>query len=251
MSLSFDALPRNIQLSLCLPFADITQVPAAGDLTHDFAKPMNPTTLARENWHTFTLAGGTIAWTNLVTGQPYIDLTRATPDYLSCPNASTQDLGFTSEEFSAGIWINADLMAAATEYFLFSRSNNTDDGWDFKFVEDVLTFTTYQAGPASQVSTSLTGKIVVGTWALVGFSRGGTGLGDTKIFVNGVDVTAIGAAHTDPDASAEIMYIGADNTPGNGFDGKMDKPIIVAEKALTADEWYSIYLADRKRFGLA
>ncbi|RLF03032.1 MAG: hypothetical protein DRJ64_08715, partial [Thermoprotei archaeon] len=148
-----------------------------------------------------------------------------------------------------GIWINADLMAAATSYYLFSRGLASTDGWAFYFVEDVLTFETNQAG-ATQVSTSLPGIIATSGWYLVGFSRGGTGAGDTIIIVNGVDVTDVGAAHVNPLTSARDIYIGADDTPGNVFDGKLAKPIITAERALTETEWKSIFMADRKKFGL-
>jgi len=248
MSVGFDKLPRNLQLALYLPFADPDTAPAAGSITHDFAKPMDPTTLGREDWHTFTLTGGTISWGNLVTGQPYIDFTRATPDYLSCTNALTTDLGFTTETFSGGMWINADLMAAATKYALFNRADDSLDGWSFYFTEDVLTFTTYNAGPASQDTTSLTGKITTGTWYLVGFSRSATAV--ATIYVNGVDVTDTAGTHIDPAACTEVMYIGCDNTPGNGFDGKMVLPMIWAERALDSDEWYRVYLSQRKMLRL-
>lgn len=250
MSLGFDKLPRNMNLALCLPFEDQPTAIAAGNITHDFAKPMNPTTLASENWHEFTLAGATIAWSNRVNGQPYIELTRATPDYLSCPAASTEDLNFQTETFSAGIWIYADALAGATSYYLFSRGLASTDGWNFYTTADVLTFETNQAG-ATQVTTSAAAKITTATWYLVGVSRGGTAAGNTRIYVNGVDVTSTQGAHTNPLTSARICYIGVDNTPGNGFDGKLAIPQIWAEKSLTVAEWKQVYMAQRKMFGLA
>lgn len=247
MTVSFDKLPKNLNLALYLPFADADETPAAGDLTHDFAKPIDPTTLAREQWHTFTLAGGTIAWSNLVTGQPYLEFTRATPDYLSCVAANSNDLDFLTEDFSGGMWIYPDAVAGATSYYLFSRGLVSVDGWAFYFTADVLTFETNQTPAATQVTTSAAAKIAAAGWYLVGFSRDGAA---TRIYVNGVDVTSVAGNHVNPTTAPRVCYIGADDTPGNGFDGKMSTPMIWAEKALSTVEWYQVYLAGRKMFGL-
>jgi|GEM_PF-5050918 len=241
MSLSFDKYVLHHNLALYLPLDDqpVAVVPGT-TLTHDRAKPLNPTTLPRESHHSFTLTGATIAVGSLASGQPYIDLTRAAPDYLTCPNVDSQDLNFQAELFSVGILINADALAAATTYYLFSRGLAANDGWAFYLIEDVLYFATYQGG-ASQVSNSIVAAVATGGWYLVGVSRGGVGAGDTFLCVNGVDVTDTGVAHTDPLTSARPINIGADQTPGNGFDGKFSIPMIWAEKALTVEEWKQLY----------
>ena len=248
MSLGFDSYVLHHNLALYLPLDDqpVAVVPGT-TLTHDRAKPLNPTTLPREDHHTFTLTGATIAVGSLASGQPYIDLTRATPDYLTCPNADSQDLDFQAELFSVGIWMNADALVAATTYYLFSRGLAANDGWAFYLIEDVLYFGTYQGG-FSQVSNSIVAAVATGAWHLVGVSLGGTAAGDTLISVDGNDVTDVGAAHANPLTSARPINIGADQTPGNGYDGKLSIPMIWAEKAISISEWRKLYNKQRSLF---
>jgi len=248
MSIGFDKYSLHHNLALYLPLDDQpTAVVPGTTLTHDRAKPLNPTTLPRETHHSFTLTGATIAVGSLASGQPYIDITRATPDYLTCPAADSQDLDFQAEKFSVGIWINADALAAATDYYLFSRGLAVNDGWAFYLTEAALYFATYQGG-ASQISNSIAAAVATGGWYLVGMTRGGAAAGDTFLCVNGNDVTDIGVAHVDPLTSNRPINIGADQTPGNGFDGKLGIPMITAEKALTISEWRELYNKQRGEF---
>lgn len=248
MSIGFDKYALHHNLALYLPLDDQPTVVVPGTtLTHDRAKPLNPTTLPREAHHSFTLTGATIAVGSLVGGQPYIDLTRATPDYLTCPAADSQDLDFQAEKFSVGIWINADILTPATLYHLFNRGLVSADGWAFYLSGPILYFATYQFG-AIQGSYSIDPAIATGTWHLVGVSRGGTAAGDTFLCVDGNDVTFLGTAHTNPLTSNRPINIGADQTPGNGFDGKLAIPMIAAEKALTIKEWRELYNKQRSRF---
>ncbi len=248
MGIGFDKYALHHNLALYLPFDDQPAAVVAGTtLTHDRAKPLNPTTLPQEDHHGFTLTGATIAVGSLASGQPYIDLTRATPDYLTCLAANSQDLDFQTETFSVGIWMNADALAAATTYYLYSRGLAATDGWAFYLIEDVLYFATYQGG-ASQVSNSIAAAVAAGAWYQVGVTRGGAGAGDTFLCVNGVDVTDTGAAHTNPLTSARPINIGADQTPGNGFDGKFSIPMIWSERPLAIGEWGELYYKQRSPF---
>jgi len=229
--IGYDKLSLNFNLLYHLTLEEtLAAMPTVGDR----AKPH----------HTTTPNGGTIAYGALPSGFPYFDLTRATPDYLDCPAAATNDLDFTTGDFSGAIWVYRDLDLQAD---LICKSNGvTGYVFGLNVAAGEIRITTYQAGPTSQASLSAAGIVPATTWTLLGFSRDGA---VCRVFVNGRDVTDTAGTHINPASAAALdLNIGvANDKASNAFDGRLTQPRLWG-RALSVLEHLQLFNMERHWF---
>ena len=228
----YDKLSLNFALLYHLTLEEtLAAMPTVGDR----AKPH----------HTTTPNGGTIAYAALPSGLPYFDLTRATPDYLDCPAAATNDLDFITGDFSGAIWVYRDLDLQGD---LICKSNGTT-GYIFTLNTDVgeIRITTYQAA-ANQSTNSAINVVPAATWTLLGFSRNGA---VCRVFANGRDVTDTAGTHIDPDSAAALdLNIGvANDKASNAFDGRLTQPRLWGRE-LSAMEHLQLFNMERHWFNV-
>lgn len=230
MTIGYDAYILNRQIALDLTFEEMI-----GTLAH-----------CRSPYaHNCTLHG-VPTWTALANGLPYLLFDDGNPDWLDCPQASTTQLDFTSEDFSMACWFNCT--AGAMHVFsLLIRGDNAVDGWDFWIHgNDTIAFTTCQAG-AVQDSIGIPNVLDVNNWYLAGITRSGASV---RVYNQGVDITLVAATHIDPLTSNRELHIGIEDDETNGaFRGMMYRPRIWS-RALAAWEWEWLFNLERDWFGV-
>ena len=229
MTIGFDNQPINHQLLLSLPFEEMT-----GLVTHDVAKPH----------HELTLTGTPPTWQSLVSGQPYIDFDGAA-DNLQCPAADSDDLNFTTEDFSLIGWLyNAGLFGTDS---VMCQGEDDVDGWEL-FIDAAgdITLRTNQGGAHTDLVAAA--GFTATEWSLVGVSRYLTG---GQFFLNGDPITTTGAL-TDPVsvAAGNIFYVGCqDGGAANFWDGGMGR-LRAVERRVTTAQMNEIFEAERHWFGV-
>lgn len=160
-----------------------------------------------------------------------LEFNQANPDYVTIPAAHTQ-LNFTAEDFSIIARIFIDSLAVGRT--IFTRGLANVDGYRLiVFSTGILDFRTFQT-PATQISSSAAGAIVIGAWYTVGISRNGASV---RVYRNGIDVTATVGVHIDPLTCARSAKIGIrDDLVANPFDGHIEFLRIFRGVALQASE---------------
>jgi len=146
-----------------------------------------------------------------------LDFDPTVPSFVMVPGAHAQ-LDFTAEDFSMVVRLNADSLVG--NRCIIERGQINTSGYIVGITAaGEIYFYTSQA-MANQFSNSSVGDIVVGNWYTVGLSRTGVSI---RIYVNGVDVTLVAAAHIDPVSTANNAYIGIRQGMLNWpFDGRIE-----------------------------
>ena len=227
--IGFDNLAINHQLLLSLPFDEMT-----GLVTHDVAKPH----------HELTLTGTPPTWNSLVTGFPYIDFDGAA-DFLQCPAADSDDLNFTTEEFSLLVWLyNTGPVGVDS---VMCQGEDDVDGWELFIEADAdIILRTNQGGAHTDLTA--TAGFTASAWSLIGVTRFGLG---GQFYLNGELITTTGAL-TDPVsvAAGNIFYVGCqDGGIANFWDGYMALPRIW-DRLVIASEMKAIFAMERHWFGV-
>lgn len=228
MARGYDNIWLNSQLLLDLQFRE-----GSGSLYYDFAKPH----------HVVTGEGGIPYWVGLASDLYCLGFNAAGSDYAQATNAVSLDLDFTTEDFSLAVWIDPNLEG---NRYLFNRGLTLQDGWRFFYDTNEALVLGTTTGVTDYFTQSVEGAVVVGEWALVGCTRSGTAV---RVYKNGRDVTAVYAAHGDPDTSVRNLYIGRSDGGAGSYDGDMWRPRIW-ERALPPAEWKSIFEMERGYFGV-
>lgn len=146
-----------------------------------------------------------------------LDFDPGIPSYVEIPADQTQ-LDFTTEDFSIIARIRIDDLTVSR--FIFIRGSWNADGYDF-WVRDTGMLIVYTSQfPGNQNSSSAVGAVLINTWYTVGMSRAGASV---RVYINGVDATAVVGVHVDPLTSVRSAKIGInDNMIHNPFDGKIE-----------------------------
>jgi hypothetical protein len=155
-----------------------------------------------------TVGGAQISTTQSKFGGSSI-LFDGTGDWLLMPH--TVDQMFRTGEFTIEMWVYRN---ASGTYGLVGKGTATT-GWLVSLNSSNQVVFTY----GSTTITS-TGTISSATWTYIAVVREGTGTNQTKIYINGVNDGA-GTVSTDFNQT-NSMYVGADRTGGNAFNGYID-----------------------------
>ena len=225
MTIGFDNYAINHQLLVALPFVEMT-----GTLTYDVAKPH----------HELTLTGTPPTWNSLVTGQPYIAFDGAA-DYLQCSAADSDDLRFSTGDFTLLAWLY-NTGPAGIDTVMCQNMVDTC-GWEFDIDSTgKIALRTNQAAAHTEISAAA--AFTSSAWQLVGVTRDGA---SGQFYVNGDPVTTTGAL-TDAvqcGAGANIFFVGVQNGAATNFwDGYMALPRIW-ERELSDDEMKEIFNVER------
>lgn len=227
MPLGYDHLGLNQEILL-----DLLLEEGAGTNTQDWSKAH----------HLCTLTGAP-TWQNLDSDLNYLNFVPGNPDYILSLQAATIDLNFISGDFSVATWIRTDSFG---NRYLFNRGITLQAGWAFWMdTNRAMVLSTHQVG-VDQHTYGADGDAVIGTWVSVGASRAGA---TVRIYANGVDTTAVPAAHVDPVGSAHNLYIGVTNALGGMWSGDMYRPRVWG-RCLPASEFGLMFAMERDLFGI-
>lgn len=225
MAVLYDKLSYNNRMLLDLPFRE-----GVGVVTQDVAKPHHPITMVN-----------TPTWAALDSGKMTINLNGLTgTQYLQCLAASCTDLDFTSGDFSIGGWINWTV----EEYsqIIIGRYELSDSGWELYLTNSgALNYLSLRLHHAAGVSTRTSAYSLgwtPGTDFFFGVSRSGAA---ALFYRDGEVVTTVSETLIDPESCSQDLVIGARySKDSNYYKGPFPR-LIVAEEALTAEDWRSMY----------
>jgi hypothetical protein len=228
--IGFDNYSINHQLLLALPFEEMI-----GVITHDNAKPH----------HILTLTGTPPTWNSLVTGFPYIAFDGAA-DYLQCPAANSDDLRFSTGDFTLLAWLyNTGPVGIDT-----IMCQNTVDacGWEFDIDNTgKIALRTNQAGAHTEISAAA--AFTSSAWQLVGVTRHTT---SGQFYVNGEQALTTGTL-TDAvqcGAGANIFFVGVQNLAASNFWGGYMALPRIWERELSDDEMKEIFDVERHWYNI-
>ena len=195
----------------------------------------------RGNHGTITGATGI----RLPSGLWALNFTQADGNYVTVNNASS--ITFTTENWTLFFWIWR--RAVNTQSYFFDKGVANTDGWYCRIqAENYMNCIINQAG-ANQQTKSTANPFAVQTWSLIAFTRSGT---KGYWFVNGVDVTDVQPALTDPATNNRDLLIGIDQAKGwaNSMGGYMWGQRLLSGVAHTATQQLAIYQRERHLFGV-
>ena len=227
-SISYDTLGVNSGILLDLPFREGT-----GIITQDVAKSHHPITMVN-----------TPTWTTLASKLGVLTLDGVN-QYLQCTNASSADLGFTTEDYSVSGWFNWTT-GGNTSQIIMGRYEVFVGGWELYLYETLtLTMRHSHAGGVATRTAVYSAGWAYDTWHFMGFSRSGaTGL----FYRNGVALATLGDALEDIEPTTYPLNIGqryAGNT--NYFKGSMYR-LRIWSRVLTPTEWLRLYNSEAALF---
>ena len=221
---SYDTIGVNSGILFDLPFREGT-----GIITQDVAKPHHPITMAN-----------TPTWTTLASGLGVLTLDGVN-QYLQCANASSADLGFTTEDYSVSGWFNWTT-GGNTSQIIMGRYEVFVGGWELYLYENLLlTMRHSHAGGSANRTAVYSAGWAYDTWHFMGFSRSGS---TGQFYRNGVALATTGDVLEDPESTTYPLNIGqryAGNT--NYFKGSMYR-LRIWSRVLTASEWLGLYNAE-------
>jgi len=239
--IGYDKELVNHEQILALPFSEMV-----GAVTHDRSKPSLGAAGVQELHHSCTLHGAP-TWNQLGNGLPYLDFDPSNPDYLTCPPVDSNDLDFTSEDFSIAGWVNFDNFAHAMR--IIGRAELNVCGWVLYIWNGNLAFRTNQLGSRCGAGAPV-GFFGLDQWYFIGFTRSGL-VG--QFYADGVAITTthdpVGGL-LDPIAcgNTRALDIGIHwDHLSNPYDGKMWN-LRVWRRCLSAEEMAHIYAAESKWF---
>jgi len=223
MTVHYDSISYNRRMLLDLPFRE-----GIGVVTQDVAKPHHPITMAN-----------TPTWAALDSGKMTINL-NGTDQYLQCLSASCTDLDFTSGDYSIGGWLNWTIDEFSQ--IVIARYELSVDGWEVYTTNvgalNYLTLRHHHAAGATTRTGAYSIGWTPGTLFHFGISRSGA---SAQFYRNGEPVTTVSDALIDPETCNQNLVIGVRYTvDANFYKGPFPR-LIVADEALTAEDWKSIY----------
>ena len=226
----YDNLGYNMQMALDLPFRE-----GIGILTYDVAKPHHP-----------MLMINTPTWVQLANGLVTMGF-NGTNEYISSTNANTLDLGFIAGDYSLGGWIYW-ASGGDDSQIVIGRYSVDIGGWElYLYTTGILTLRHHHAAGATlrtaEYSTGWTNDV----WTHFGISRVGA---VATHYRNGLPLASFASVGglIDPEATASQLTIGVRFTVDRDyFNGQQWRPR-VWPRALTAQEWLTIYERERAWF---
>lgn len=230
MPILYDNLGYNHQILLDLPFRE-----ARGTVTQDVAKPHHVVDLIN-----------TPTWAQLDSDLGVLGL-NGTSEYLESANAVCADLGFTSGDYSAGVWFY--WQAGNDSQIIMGRYELDEGGWEIYLYTNLFLTLRHHHSATPHPTNPRSGIYSVGwaynTWHFMGISRFGGG--DAIHYRNGVALAMVGDL-VDPEATTSDFLIGVRYSKNdNYFKGRIWRPRIW-NRALTAQEWLTIYELERHWF---
>jgi len=233
--IGYDNLAINHQILLDLPFREGT-----GALyTHDVAKPHHPLTMV-----------GAPVWTPLASDLMVLgfDVT----DYIWGLAADTDDLDFTSEDYSLGGWLYFTV-GGDDDKTLMSRFLVSDSGWElYHYTNEILTLRHHHAAGATIRTAAHSENWAFGKWWFMGVSRSGASAQFYRGDASGLIAltTSISAGGLiDPETCNQNFFVGNNVTGLNVYNGMMWRPRIWG-RALAAEGWMQIWNYERHWFGV-
>lgn len=243
----YDKILCNDQILLDLPFYE-----GVGMITRDQAKPHHPVTLNDPG-------GGSFVWTTLASGIMVLEFVAvgtgaADGVYLNSLAANTVDLDFTSGGYSIGCWIKWEWNNHSS--IIIGRYGVNLDGWEIYLDESGGRNTVSQRHNHNSLAPNTNSNCysigwTPGVWMLLGISRIGGNLYPVH-YRNGVPLVMSYEASgmLDPDTCNRDLVVGTRYTKNtNWYKGPMWRPR-VWDRALTEEEWMSIFEAERHWFGI-
>lgn len=225
----YDDVPTNRGILLDLPYREAT-----GIITRDVAPAHRaPVTLVN-----------TPIWATLASSLSVLHLDGAT-EYLQMLNADTAALGFTSADYSVGVWLRWE--AGDESQIVMGRWELDVGGWEVYLYAptSLLTQRHHHAGGAATRSAVNSGGWTQDTWHFMGISR--TGGGDAVHYRNGVPLTMAGSLE-DPESTTQDLVVGTRYTKdANYLKGLHWRPRVWG-RILTAAEWLQIYEREKRFF---
>lgn len=153
-------------------------------------------------------------WVQEPSGLWVLDYDSDIPSYVEIPAAHTQ-LNFTSGDFSIIARIKLDVLTDRVE--IFSRRAFISQGYSFLILSNGMLLALTGIDTVSMTSA---GDITTGSHLTVGLSRTGTSI---KLYIGGIDETAIPGVHADPLSATASAFIGIDaSLVSYPLDGKME-----------------------------
>jgi len=243
MTVGYDALDVNKDLLLDLPFDEGT-----GILVHDRAKPQRVLTQHLPG-------GGSFAWGNVITGCPYLQWIPIAPGgatdgvYLDCPAAFTDDMNFTSEDYSIGGWIKWGAGTNQSE-IIIGRYATWVDGWDIYLnaVSNTLSHRHHHSSlPGNVKSECFSRGWIPGEWDFFGVSRSGL---YPVHYRNGIPLVMDygGLTMLNPDTANRDMVLGCKGDKSANWYYDMMWNIRVWKRALSTEDWKFIYNCEKHWF---
>ena len=224
MTVLYDKLSYNNRMLLDLPFRE-----GIGIVTQDVAKP-----------HHVMAMVNTPTWAALASGKMTINL-NGTNEYLQCLNANCLDLGFTSGDFSIGGWFKYE-DASSDSQILIARYEVDVGGWELYLTEvgllRYLSLRLHHAGGASARTSAYSLGWAFSTLFHFGVTRSGS---SAQFYRNGEPITTVSETLIDPETTTQDLVIGTRYTKDDNFYKGSFPRLIVAEEALTAEDWKSMY----------
>jgi len=223
MAVLYDSISYNRRMLLDLPFRE-----GIGVVTQDVAKPHHPITMVN-----------TPTWTALDSGKMTINL-NGTTQYLQCLSASCTDLDFTSGDYSIGGWINWTINEFSQ--IVIARYELSVDGWEVYLTNvgslNYLSLRHHHAAGATTRTGAFSLGWTPGTLFHFGISRSGA---SAQFYRNGEPVTTVSDTLIDPETCNQDLVIGTRYTKNANFYKGPFARLIVADEALTAEDWRSMY----------
>jgi hypothetical protein len=142
-----------------------------------------------------------------------------TTQYVTMPD--TLAIPPTSGAFAISFWIKP-LSVTATTKTLFLFGNGSTNGIKIEQVDATIRFTTYEAGPASEVSVSEAAILAAGTWAFISISLAADGGSGQSVVIrvnNGATTNSTDAGDHTIVVPTTGRYIGKSGT--TFFNGKL------------------------------
>jgi len=192
VTIHYDDLNINEDMLLDLPFRE-----GVGAITQDVAKPHHPVTLVN-----------TPTWTTLASGLTVLTL-NGTNEYIQSLNADTDDLEFTTEDYSMGGWIY--IASGGDDSQIIAGRYQVDvGGWElYHYTNGLMTLRHHHAGGTALRSAVYSAGWGYNTWYYILASRSGTAAQHYRYTPGGSleTLTMIGALE-DPEATTSNLRLG-------------------------------------------
>lgn len=236
MTTGYDKISIDHQICMDIPFREAT-----GILAMDRGKPNRAIALVN-----------TPTWTSTAANLGVLDFNGAT-EYGECGALDTQDLDFTTGDYSIAVWVNWN--DTATSEIVVARYELDVDGWEvYLFYTGVIGYLQlrhhHAGGAAIRTGCYSVGWIPdTGIWQLLGITRSGA---YPLHYRDGValDMVYDVGGLENPETCNQDLVIGVRYTKNtNYFEGQM-QGLRIWDRELSAAEMMFIFERERKWFGV-
>jgi hypothetical protein len=230
---SYDYIAENEDILLDLPLRE-----GVGTITTDHAKPHHPVTFANAP-----------TWTAEASGLGVLSFDGVN-QYGQITAAKSADLDFTSGDYSIGAWFYYDTNTILSQLIAGKYELNVS-GWELYTTESgslrYLSLRHHHAGGTLTRSSAYSLGWEFLNWWFMGVSRSGA---DCQMYRNGAAIETVSALEDPESSAAKDVVIGTRYTKDTNFlKGKLWRPRIWS-RALSADEWATIFEKERDFFGV-